>query len=44
MRDRRFQKIPKVLETPKGKDMHEDVINLRTLRQLAENQVPGSVT
>jgi deoxyribonuclease-4 len=34
MRDRRFRKIPKVLETPKGKDLREDVINLRTLRSL----------
>jgi deoxyribonuclease-4 len=32
MRDRRFQKIPKVLETPKGKDLAEDVQNLKTLR------------
>ena len=38
MRDRRFRKIPKVLETPKGKEMHEDVINLRTLRALAQKQ------
>jgi deoxyribonuclease-4 len=36
MRDRRFRKIPKVLETPKGKDLAEDVINLKTLRRLAE--------
>ena len=35
MRDRRFRKIPKVLETPKGKEMREDVMNLRTLRRLA---------
>ena len=34
MRDRRFKKIPKVLETPKGKDLAEDVANLRTLRSL----------
>ena len=34
MRDRRFRKIPKVLETPKGKDLLEDVANLRTLRSL----------
>src|SRR5438132_7798209 len=32
--DRRFRKIPKVLETPKGKDLREDVINLKTLRRL----------
>jgi len=34
MRDRRFRKIPKVLETPKGRDLAEDVINLKTLRGL----------
>src|SRR5207237_10136269 len=36
MRNRRFSKIPKVLETPKGKDLREDVMNLRTLRKLLE--------
>jgi deoxyribonuclease-4 len=35
MRDRRFGKIPKVLETPKEKDLKEDVMNLKTLRALA---------
>ena len=34
MRDRRFRKIPKVLETPKGKDLLEDVENLKILRAL----------
>jgi deoxyribonuclease-4 len=34
MDDRRFRKTPKVLETPKGKDLREDVINLKTLRRL----------
>jgi deoxyribonuclease IV len=34
MTDRRFRKIPKVLETPKGKELREDVINLRKLRGL----------
>jgi deoxyribonuclease-4 len=34
MRDRRFRKIPKVLETPKGKDLREDVENFKTLRAL----------
>ena len=38
MRDSRFRKIPKVLETPKGKEMREDMINLRTLRGLAKKQ------
>jgi deoxyribonuclease IV len=35
MRDRRFKKIPKVLETPKGKDLAEDVMNMKTLRGFA---------
>jgi len=34
MGNRRFREIPKVLEAPKGKDLAEDVINLRTLREL----------
>ena len=34
MRDRRLRKIPKVLETPKGKDLAEDVQNMKTLRGL----------
>ena len=34
MGERRFRKIPKVLETPKGNDLREDVINLKTLRRL----------
>jgi len=38
MRDRRFRKIPKVLETPKGKDLREDVENLKTLRGLIETR------
>ena len=38
MRDRRFRKIPKVLETPKGKELREDVMNLNTLRALAGKQ------
>lgn len=32
MNDPRFVRIPKILETPKSEDMHEDVINLRRLR------------
>jgi len=34
MGDRHLHKIPKVLETPKGKDLREDVINLKTLCRL----------
>jgi deoxyribonuclease IV len=36
MRSPRFCKIPKVLETPKGEDLAEDVVNLKKLRTLAE--------
>src|SRR5213596_4224110 len=35
MRDRRLSKIPKVLETPKGNDLAEDMMNLKMLRRLA---------
>lgn len=35
MRDKRLAKIPKVLETPKDKNLTEDVANLKTLRDLA---------
>jgi len=38
MGDQRFRKIPKVLETPKNKDLAEDVQNLKTLRILAAEQ------
>ena len=38
MRDRRFKRIPKVLETPKGQDLLEDVANLKTLSQLIEDR------
>ena len=40
MRDRRFRKIPKVLETPKGKELAEDVENLRILRDLMTQPAP----
>jgi deoxyribonuclease IV len=38
LRDRRLGKVPKVLETPKGKDLREDVENLKTLRGLIETK------
>jgi len=38
MRSPRLRKIPKVLETPKGKDLTEDVMNLKMLRTLAKKQ------
>lgn len=34
MRNARFRKIPKVLETPKGKELLEDIENMKTLRSL----------
>ena len=36
MRNPRFRKIPKVLETPKSKDLAEDVMNLKMLRGFAQ--------
>ena len=32
--DRRFSKVPKILETPKGPDLEEDRMNLATLKSL----------
>jgi deoxyribonuclease IV len=32
--DPRFARVPKILETPKGKDLAEDRMNLATLRRL----------
>jgi len=37
MKDSRFENIPKIIETPKGKDMKEDRINLAILRKMAVN-------
>ena len=36
MRDKRFRRIPKVLETPKGKELREDLENMKTLRGFME--------
>src|SRR5437899_1507474 len=41
MRDRRFQKLPKVLETPKGRELREDVANMKTLRRLLKTPPTG---
>lgn len=38
MNDDRFEKIPMVLETPKGPDMKEDVMNLKVLRGLIKKK------
>jgi deoxyribonuclease-4 len=35
MNDPRLVDVPKILETPKSEDMHEDVENLSVLRSLA---------
>ena len=40
LNDLRFASVPKILETPKSADMHEDLENLRVLRGLIEN--PGN--
>ena len=32
--DPRFRKTPGCIETPKGKDLREDIMNLQTLRSL----------
>ena len=41
MRDRRFRKIPKVLETPKGKELKEDVENMKVLLLLEKRSLSG---
>ena len=41
MREPRFRNIPKVIETPKGRDMAEDVVNLATLRSLSQESAPA---
>ncbi len=35
MQDDRLKSVPKILETPKGDDLREDIMNLRILRRLA---------
>jgi deoxyribonuclease-4 len=37
MNDSRFKSIPKILETPKGPDLREDMVNLATLRSLLKS-------
>ena len=37
MNDPRFEKIPKILETPKGESDEMDAVNLRVLRDLVES-------
>ncbi len=40
--DERFADVPKILETPKGEDLKEDLINLATLRSLLSRGKPRS--
>ena len=44
MNEPRFRNIPKVLETPKGKDLREDLANMRVLRRLAATTVDKPAT
>jgi deoxyribonuclease IV len=37
MNDKRFINVPKILETPKGNDINEDVMNLNRLRGYVKN-------
>lgn len=37
MNDKKLTAIPKILETPKGKDQKEDLININRLRRLIKN-------
>jgi len=38
LKDERFRDIPGILETPKGKDLKEDKMNLKTLRDLRKQK------
>ncbi len=42
MNDQRWNDLPALLETPKGPEMREDVVNLRTLRRLIQHPPSGS--
>src|SRR5437588_10125115 len=44
MNEPRFRKIPKVLETTKGKEWKEDVVNLMKQRRLIGPRTPSSLT
>jgi deoxyribonuclease-4 len=37
MNEKKLERIPKILETPKGKDQLEDIENLKTLKSLIRN-------
>jgi len=38
LNDRRFNRVPKILETPKGPELKEDIENLKVLRSLIESK------
>jgi len=38
MNDRRLNRVPKILETPKSDDLHEDIENLEKLRSLVKTR------
>ena len=44
MNDSRFTAIPKILETPKGKDLKEDIANMKILRGLIQGHRPATKT
>jgi deoxyribonuclease-4 len=39
MNDDRFRTVPKILETPKGPEMKEDVMNMKVLRSMVRKEV-----
>jgi deoxyribonuclease IV len=41
MNDERFAAVPKILETPKGPEMKEDVKNMKVLRSLIVRAADG---
>jgi endonuclease IV len=38
MNDPRLAQVPKILETEKSEDMHEDIENMNTLRSLVHDE------
>jgi deoxyribonuclease-4 len=42
LNDRRFNRVPKILETPKGEELKEDIENLKILRSLIKPKKTGA--
>jgi deoxyribonuclease-4 len=42
MNDPRLERVPKLLETPKGEDLREDIANLKVLRSLVRGGGPST--